>query len=99
MGREQRATARQSARRKLRRRLQQVKTLAQFEAMLLDAPEEHRAALRRVMAPLLPDGLPCCGPARLREQLGDELYERTVGQPFAHVAACPTNAPRILLVQ
>lgn len=66
----------------LRRKMAEVKTQAQFEAILLDAHEDHRTKMRKLLEPLLPEGLPCCGVAQLMKK---------AGKPVRHTALCPAG--------
>lgn len=64
----------------LRRKMREVKTQAQFEAILLDAHEDHRHKMRELLEPMLPEGLPCCGTAQLCA---------VARRPLRHTALCP----------
>jgi hypothetical protein len=68
--------------RMLRRKMQQVKTLAQFEAIIADAHEDHRGKMRKLLEPMLPQGLPCCGVFQLARKLN---------KADKHSALCPKS--------
>lgn len=65
---------------KLRERLSSIATWAEFERYVAQAPPERRPLIRQMCKPLLPDALPCCGPAFLGEKLG---------KPYTHSSYCP----------
>lgn len=65
----------------LRKRMKEVRTLAQFEGMALRASQP--AAFRRLCAPMLPPDLPCCGPGALN--LANH------NQALPHMRLCPTR--------
>lgn len=64
----------------LREKMAQVKTLSQFEEMVYAAVEDERPAVRRLLEPMLPQGLPCCGRAMLAK-----AQRRTI----VHATLCP----------
>lgn len=73
---------------RLRQRMQEIRTLAQFEYILQDAHEDHRGTMRRLLAPMLRPDLPCCGAGAL---------EARTGQPQEHAPVCPTK--RLVVLQ
>lgn len=64
----------------LQQKMAQVTTLSQFEEMIYAGVEDERPALRRLLEPMLPEGLPCCGRAMLAK-----AQRRTI----QHATLCP----------
>lgn len=66
----------------LRRKMSEVHTRAQFEAIIADAHPDHQHKMRELLEPMLPQNLPCCGTA--------ELCRKT-RRHVKHTPLCPAN--------
>jgi hypothetical protein len=71
--------------RRLKMRMQELDTLAQFEQIINAGHPDNREHLRQLMTPMLPAGLPCCGQGLLAEKTGRAILTEQ------HSAYCPTR--------
>lgn len=66
---------------RLKKRMLEVATLTQFEEMIYAAHEDSRPGMRRLLEPMLPANLPCCGQALLCKARHES--------DIKHAALCP----------
>lgn len=73
---------------RLERKMREVQTYQQFEEMVARAHPDHRGSIRKLLTEMLPDNLPCCGPAKLAAAI--ERLGKTV-DPWEHTRLCPSR--------
>lgn len=73
---------------RLRARLAEITTLQQFEEIIAQAHPDTRGSMRKLLAPMLRPGLPCCGPCALATVL--ERQGKNV-EAWEHTRLCPSR--------
>lgn len=72
---------------RLRQQMAQIETRVQFEEILANAHEDHRGRMRKILEPMLPSVLPCCGPAMLSRARMQEQIQHSPRCPMLNLVS------------